>query len=155
MSRLPTDDYDVATKLYVDASMDWERISSTGFNAVKDQQYIVEVMGSNPYINLPSMNVNEIGKFVVLADGSGVWDLPGRHLTVNLNGPLQGQDVGQLVLDIPNVIVTFLWSGHDWNVYCTMASTGHNSSPWETTEQGIEYHGPYRHRRSAYAHAGG
>ena len=55
------------------------------------------------------MSVDEIGKYVVLADGSGVWDLPGRHLTVNLNGPLQGQDVGQLVLDIPNIICTFLW----------------------------------------------
>ena len=68
-------------------------------------------------------------------------DLPGRHLTVNLNGPLQSQDVNQLVLDIPNVIVTFLWDGYSWLVFATMASTGVNQSPWENTEQGIEYQG--------------
>ena len=72
-ARLPTDDYDAANKLYVDMAMDWERISNTGHNAVKDQQYIIEIVGSNPYINLPSMSVDEIGKYVVLADGSGVW----------------------------------------------------------------------------------
>jgi hypothetical protein len=140
-TRLPTDDYDVANKLYVDMSQDWERISNTGFTCVKDQQYIVEVVGSNPYVNFPSMSVSEIGKFIVLADGSGVWDLPGRHLTVNLNGPLQGQAVGQLVLDIPNVIVTFLWDGYSWLVYTTMASTSASSNPWTETDQGLEYQG--------------
>jgi hypothetical protein len=140
-TRLPTDDYDAANKLYVDMSMDWERISSTGFNCVKDQQYIIEIVGSNPYVNFPTMSVGEIGKFIVLADGSGVWDLPGRHLTVNLNGPLQGQNVGQLVLDIPNIICTFLWDGYSWLVFATMASTGVNQSPWEATEKGIEYKG--------------
>jgi len=140
--RLPTDDGDAVNKQYVDMSMDWERISSTGFNCVVDQQYIIEIIGSNPYVNLPSLGVNDIGKFVVLADGSGVWDLPGRHLTLNLNGPLQGQSVGQLVLDIPNVIVTMLWDGYSWIVFSTMASTGiGGGSPWTETAQGIEYSG--------------
>ena len=72
-----------------------------------------------------------------------MWDLPGRHLTVNLNGPLQGQAVGQLVLDIPNIIVTFLWDGYTWLVFATMASTGISGggSPWTTTDNGIEYTG--------------
>ena len=140
-TRLPTDDYDAANKLYVDMSMDWERISNTGFNCIKDQQYIVEVVGSNPYVNLPAMTNQEIGKFVVLADGSGVWDLPGRHLTVNLNGPLQGQAVGQLVLDIRNVIVTLLWDGYTWLVFTTMASTSSSSNPWIETDKGLEYTG--------------
>ena len=140
-TRLPTDDYDAANKLYVDASMDWERISNTGFSCIQDQQYIIEIVGSNPYVNLPALTNQDIGKFVVLADGSGVWDMPGRHLTVNLNGPLQGESVGQFVLDIPNVIVTFLWDGYSWLVFTTMASTSGSQSPWEATDNGIEYNG--------------
>jgi hypothetical protein len=138
---LPTDDYDAVNKKYVDESTDWERISTTGYTCHPDAQYLVEIIGSNPYVNLPTLGASDIGKFVVLADGSAVWDLPGRHLTVNLNGPLEGQAVGQLVLDIPRVQVSFIWDGYNWCVFTTMASTGHSSNPWTETSQGLEYQG--------------
>ena len=140
---LPTSDGDAVNKQYVDMSLDWERISSTGFTCVPDQQYLVDIVGSNPYVNLPSFGAGDIGKFVVLADSGDNWNLPGRHLTVNLSGPLHGVAVGQLVLDISHVMVTFIWDGYSWSVYSSMASTQASSggSPWVDTSNGIEYTG--------------
>ena len=140
--RLPTDDGDAVNKLYVDMSQDWERISSTGFQCVPDQQYMVAINGSNPNVMLPTFGTGDIGKFVILADGNGVWDLPGRSLTVVLNGPLDGDPIGSLVLDLARVMVTFLWDGHSWHVYTTMsAAPSGTGSPWTETDQGIEYTG--------------
>ena len=121
----PVDDSDAATKAYVDTSMDWQRISSSGFNCERDTQYVVSILSDNPYVNLPKMTTapEDIGAYIVLADAEGLWDQSAKHLTVNLNGNLQNQATGQLVLDIANVIVTFIWNGAAWSVYSTMAAT--------------------------------
>ncbi len=142
-ARLPTDDYDVANKLYVDMSQDWERISNTGFQCIKDQQYLVEIVGSNPYVSLPTLTNQDIGKFVVIADGSGVWDLPGRSLRVVMNGQLSNEPaITEIVLDIARVIVTFIWDGYSWSVFTTSGSVDSASgSPWVETNKGIEYTG--------------
>ena len=140
--RLPTDDGDAVNKLYVDMANDWERISSTGFQCVPDQQYMVAINGSNPNVILPVFGSGDIGKYVVLADGNGVWDLPGRSLTVVLNGPLDGDPIGSLVLDLARVMVTFIWDGHSWHVYTTMsAAPSGTGGPWTETARGIEYTG--------------
>lgn len=130
---LPTDDYDAANKLYVDMSQDWERIDQTGYDCVIDQQYMVAINTSNPYVDFPTLGNQMLGKYIVLADANGNWGDPGRHLTVNLNGPLQGQNVGQLTLDISSVIVTFMWDGYTWLVYTTMGESP-ASNPWKVPD---------------------
>jgi hypothetical protein len=130
---LPSDDYDAANKLYVDMSQDWERIDITGYDCVVDQQYMVAINGSNPYVDFPTLGNQVPGKYIVLADATGQWGTPGRHLTINLNGPLQGQNVGQLVLDISSVIVTMMWDGYTWMVYTTMGETP-AGNPWTTPD---------------------
>jgi len=144
----PINDSDAATKAYVDISMDWQRVSSSGFNCEKDTQYVVSILSDNPYVNLPKMTTapEDVGAYVVLADAEGLWDQSAKHLTVNLNGNLQNQATGQLVLDIANVIVTFIWNGAAWSVYSTMAATQIQApfggeSQWADTADGISYPG--------------
>lgn len=117
---LPSDNFDAANKLYVDMSQDWERVDTAGYDCLVDSQYMVAIETANPYVDLPTLGDQEHGKYIVLADTNGDWGTPGQHLTVNLNGPLQGQDVGQLVLDISSVIVTLMWDGYTWVVYTTV-----------------------------------
>ena len=139
----PVEEDDVATKKYVDDTQEWLRVASSGYHLRVDKQHIISIAGDNPSVDLPNLGTNDSGKFVVLADGLGSWGSPNKSLSVNLNGTLQHEVVGSLVLDIPNIIVTLIWYGDTWLVYSTMMSSPDTTrgALWVENAQGIEYNG--------------
>ncbi len=117
----------------------WEVINKSGHNCEYNHAYIVNIPTSNPYINLPKLGVDEVGQYVLISDGGDGWSTASNALTVNLNGPLQGQNVSQLSLDLANVTVTFVWDGASWWVYSSMSNTGVDEHVTDAPEDGKIY----------------
>jgi len=95
----------------------WDQVSTNGFQCVANKRYMVSIADADPSVILPSLSPSDAGSYVVLSDAAGAWG--NVNLTVNLNGTLGNQIVGQLILDLPSTIVTFLWDGNTWSVYTT------------------------------------
>ena len=117
----------------------WEVINTTGHNCDYNHAYLIDIPTKNPYINLPKLGADEAGQYVLISDGCDGWSAAANALTVNLNGPLQGQSVGQLSLDLANVTVTFVWDGSSWWVYSSMSSTGVDENISDAPEDGRIY----------------
>ena len=117
----------------------WEVINKSGHNCEYNHAYIVNIPTANPYINLPKLGVDEAGQYVLVSDGGDGWSVASDALTVNLNGPLQGQNAGQLSLDLANVTVTFVWDGASWWVYSSMSNTGVDEHVTDAPEDGKIY----------------
>jgi hypothetical protein len=105
------------------ADRTWQKIVASGFSCVKNTAYLVNIPTKNPYINLPKLGASDDGCFVMISDAGDGWSSSSDALTINLNGLLQDQAVGQLALDLNNVTVTFVWSGTSWWVYSSMSSS--------------------------------
>jgi hypothetical protein len=111
----------VVGKEYVDDVTQFTVVNTSNFICKANKNYVFTNTGlSNPTINLPVLGASNAGEYITIADGDGIWDQTGKHLTVNLNGTLLGDAVGQLVLDLPKVKVTFVWKGDDWSIYSTI-----------------------------------
>ena len=134
----------VVGKDYVDEHTQFTVVDTTNFVCSPNKNYVFTgVSVNNPTINLPVLTGTDLGEYVTIADGDGVWGDTGKHLTVNLNGTLYGQAIGQLTLDISNVTVTFIWNGNDWSVHSSMAAidSSGGSNPWTDSADGIAYAG--------------
>jgi hypothetical protein len=101
----------------------FELLRTTGKTLEIKKTYLVNIPTANPYVNLPKLSALDEGAFLVISDGVDGWSSVSSALTVNLNGPLQGQNVGQLSLDLANTQITFVWDGASWWVFSTMTNT--------------------------------
>ena len=114
------DDGDVAV------SADWVVITASGFKCEANTKYLDMIVGTGA-VSLPSLALEDKGKFVEIADGQGHWG--DKPLTVTLNGMLNGESPKTLVLDHTEVVVTFVWSGTDWSVFMTQTSDTFGDAP--------------------------
>jgi hypothetical protein len=136
---------------YVDVHTEFTVVTTTSFTCEPNKNYVFTNVGvNNPTINLPTLGPDDDGSYVTIADGDGLWDQTGKHLTVNLNGTLLGMNIGQLVLDLPKTKVTFVWKGNDWSVYSTIFAHV-AASPFTVNEEGVAvYSGPILVRDLAF-----
>lgn len=107
-------------------SADWVVITANGFQCEANTKYLDMISGSGA-VSLPSLVLEDEGKFVEIADGKGHWSA--QPLTVTLNGDLNGQSPGTLILDRTDVVATFVWSGADWSVFMTQTSDAASDAP--------------------------
>lgn len=107
-------------------SADWVVITASGFKCEANTKYLDMISGSGA-VSLPSLALEDEGKFVQIADGRGHWGA--KPLTVTLNGMLNGESPGTLILDRAEVIATFVWSGTDWSVFITQTSDAASDAP--------------------------
>ena len=107
-------------------SADWFVITANGFQCEANTKYLDMISGSGA-VSLPSLVLEDEGKFVEIADGKGHWGA--QPLTVTLNGMLNGESPKTLVLDRTEVIATFVWSGTDWSVFITQTSDAASDAP--------------------------
>ena len=107
-------------------SADWFVIADNGFQCEANTKYLDMISGSGE-VSLPSLALEDEGKFVEIADGRGHWSA--QPLTVTLNGALNGQSPGTLILDRTDVVALFVWSGTDWSVFMTQTSDAAFDAP--------------------------
>jgi hypothetical protein len=102
--------------------LEWFRVTEN-YTAVTQQAIIADTSGGAFTVTLPATPV--LGEYVVIVDGSN-WQT--TNLTVARNGSTIEGFAEDLVLDVGNVRVDFIYDGATWGVFSSVGQTGFTGS---------------------------
>jgi len=94
--------------------------TSTTYTAANNDGVLTDTSGGDFTVTLPASPAT--GNQVFIADAAGSWGT--NNLTVGRNGQTIDGAAEDLVCDISNVSVQFVYSGSTWEVYSQVAGTG-------------------------------
>jgi hypothetical protein len=111
---------------------------TANYTANSNEGIITDTTGGAFTVTLPASPA--VGDIVVINDGEGNWDT--ANLTVARNGETIDGDAANLVMDVDNASVDFIYDGTTWGVYsqagfvttsATYASTEFTATAAQTT----------------------
>jgi hypothetical protein len=102
--------------------LEWLRITEN-YTAVSQQAIIADTSGGTFTVTLPATPV--LGEYVVIVDGAN-WQT--TNLTIARNGSTIEGFAEDLVLDVGNVRVDFIYDGSTWEVFSSVGQTGFTGS---------------------------
>lgn len=111
---------------------DWIKITTT-YTAEVGDRIIADTGGGTFTINLPPSPTT--GQEVTIADGA---DFATSNLTIGRNGNTIEGVAEDLIIDIKNVSVNFVYDGTTWEVYTVVGVQGTTGAQGATGPQGIQ-----------------
>lgn len=100
------------------ALANWQR-KTANYTAVAKDYIIADTVGGTWTLTLPASP--SVGDSITLADGQS-WLT--TNLTVARNGALIEGVADDIVLNVPNVIITFIYDGTQWELYTNIGPAG-------------------------------
>ena len=106
----------------------WER-KTANYTAVNQDGIIADTTGGTFIVTLPA--TPSVGDYIVVVDGG---DFESVNLTVARNGSTIEDTTSDLILDVSDVRVDFVYDGSTWQVFSNVGQRGYTGS---TGSQGV------------------